>query len=159
MKCSLGISNFLEEISSLAHSILFFYFFALITEEGFLISPCYFLNSALKWVYSLFFLASLFTAICEASSDNHLAFLHVFFLGMFLITGSYVMNHSSSGTLSIKINPFLSISPFDCKIAMYLIYVIPEWSIGFPYFLQFKSEFSNKEFMSRATVSCQSYFC
>ena len=33
--------NFLEEISSLSHSIVFLYFFALITEEGFLISPCY----------------------------------------------------------------------------------------------------------------------
>ena len=32
MKCSLGISNFLE-ISSLFHSIVFLYFFALITEE------------------------------------------------------------------------------------------------------------------------------
>ena len=41
MKCSLGISNFLEEISSLSHSIVFLYFFALITEEVFLISPCY----------------------------------------------------------------------------------------------------------------------
>ena len=40
MKCSLGISNYLEEISSLSHSIVFLYFFALITEEGFLISPC-----------------------------------------------------------------------------------------------------------------------
>ena len=38
-KCSLGISNFLEEISSLSHSIVFLYFFALITEEGFLSSP------------------------------------------------------------------------------------------------------------------------
>ena len=38
-KCSLGISNFLEEISSLSHSV-FLYFFALITEEGFLIAPC-----------------------------------------------------------------------------------------------------------------------
>ena len=33
MKCSLGISNFLE-ISSLPHSIVFLYFFALITEEA-----------------------------------------------------------------------------------------------------------------------------
>ena len=41
MKCSLGISNFLKEISSLSHSIVFLYFFALIAEEGFLISPCY----------------------------------------------------------------------------------------------------------------------
>ena len=41
MKCSLGICDFLEEISSLSHSIVFLYFFALITEDGFLISPCY----------------------------------------------------------------------------------------------------------------------
>ena len=41
MKCSLGISNFLEEISSLSHSIVFLYFFALIAEEGFVFSPCY----------------------------------------------------------------------------------------------------------------------
>ena len=41
MKRSLGISHFLEEIASLSHSIVFFYFFALITEEVFLISPCY----------------------------------------------------------------------------------------------------------------------
>ena len=34
MKCSLGISNFLEEISSPSHSIVFFYFSALITEGG-----------------------------------------------------------------------------------------------------------------------------
>ena len=37
----LGISNFLEETSSLSHSIVFLYLFALITEEGFFISPCY----------------------------------------------------------------------------------------------------------------------
>ena len=41
MKCSLGISNFLEEISILSHPVVFLYFFALITEEGFLISPSY----------------------------------------------------------------------------------------------------------------------
>ena len=38
-KCSLVISNFLE-ISSLSHSVVFLYFFALIAEEGFLISSC-----------------------------------------------------------------------------------------------------------------------
>ena len=27
------------------------------------------------------------------------------------------------------------------------LHFIAEWSIGFPYFLQFKSEFGNKEFM------------
>ena len=41
MKCSLGICNFLEEISRFSCSIVFLYFFALIPGEGFLISPCY----------------------------------------------------------------------------------------------------------------------
>ena len=45
--------------------------------------------SAFKWVYlsfsPLLFTSLLFTAICKASSDNHLAFLHFFFLGMVLI--------------------------------------------------------------------------
>ena len=103
MKRSLGISNFLEEISSLSHSIVFFYFFALITEEGF-ISPCYSLELCIQWVYISFSplpLASLlFSAICKASSDNHFAFLHFFLLGMVLITASCTMLHSSSGTLS-----------------------------------------------------------
>ena len=47
MKCSLGISYFLEEISSLSHSVLFLYFFALIAEEGF-ISSCYSLEQLKK---------------------------------------------------------------------------------------------------------------
>ena len=50
MKCSLGISNILEEISSLSHSIVFLYFFALVTEEGFLISPCYSLELCIQYV-------------------------------------------------------------------------------------------------------------
>ena len=41
MKCFLGMSNLLEEISSLSHSVVFLRFFGLITEEGFLICPCY----------------------------------------------------------------------------------------------------------------------
>ena len=36
---------------------------------------------------------------------------------------------------------------------------LTEWSSGFPYFLQFKSEFGNKEFMVCATVSSRSCFC
>ena len=42
MKYSLGISNFLEETSRLAHSVVFLYFFALIIVEGFLISLLFF---------------------------------------------------------------------------------------------------------------------
>ena len=70
-------------------------------------------NSALKWVDHSFTplpLASLlFSAICKASSDNHFAFFHFFFLGMVLITASYIMSwtsvHSSSGTMSIISDP------------------------------------------------------
>ena len=47
MRFSLGISNLLEEISSLSQSIVFLYFSALIAEEGFLISPCYSLDFCL----------------------------------------------------------------------------------------------------------------
>ena len=78
----LGISNCLEDISSLSHSIVFLYFFALITEEVFLISPCILWNSAFKWVYlsssPLLFTCLLFTAICKASSDSHFAILLTF---------------------------------------------------------------------------------
>ena len=38
MKYPLGICNFLEHISSLSNFVVFLYFFALSTEEGFLIS-------------------------------------------------------------------------------------------------------------------------
>ena len=139
MKCSLGISNFLEEISrlshsmvrlllllssfshvwlcatpwtvafqappsmgfsrqeywsgvpspSMSHSIVVLYFFALITEEGFLISPCYSLElcnkMGISFLLSLLFSSLLFTAICKASSESHCAFLHFFFLVMVLI--------------------------------------------------------------------------
>ena len=55
MKCSLGISNFLEEISSLSHSVAFLYFFALIVEEGFLITPCYSLELCIQMGLSFLF--------------------------------------------------------------------------------------------------------
>ena len=46
-----------------------------------------------------------------------------------------------------QIQSLKSSSHFHCIILRDLIQVIPEWSSGFPYFLQFKSEFGNKEFM------------
>ena len=55
MKRSLAISNFLEEISSLSHSVLFLYFFALITEEGFLISSCYSFELCIQMLISFLF--------------------------------------------------------------------------------------------------------
>ena len=52
MKCSLGVSNFLEEISSFSHSVVFLYFFALIAEEGCLISSCYSLELCIQMLIS-----------------------------------------------------------------------------------------------------------
>ena len=69
MICSLGISNFLEEISSLSHLIAFLYFFALTTEEGFLISPCYSLELCIQMGMSFFF---------------SFAFLYLFFSQLFV---------------------------------------------------------------------------
>src|SRR5574341_1199373 len=113
MKCSLGISDFLEEIPSLSHSVVFLYFFALITEEGFLISSCYFLELCIQmfisFLFSFAFASLLFTAICKASPDSHFAFLHFFSMGMVLIPVSCTVSrtsfHSSSGTLSIRSRP------------------------------------------------------
>ena len=86
MKYSLGISNFLEEISSLSQSIVFLYFFALIAEEGFLTSPCYSLELCIQMgMSSLFYFAFaslLFKSICKASLENHFIFV-IFIIVMF----------------------------------------------------------------------------
>ena len=97
--------NFLEEFSSLSHSVVFFYFFALITEEGFLTSPCYSLELCIQMGISSIFpllFTSLFTAICKASSDSHFAFLHFSWGWSWSIscTMSRTSVHSSTGTLS-----------------------------------------------------------
>ena len=97
----------------LSRSIVFLYFFLLITEEGFLISPAIFWILTFIWVYLSFFpfpfICLLFSAICEASSNNYFAFFHFFFLGMVLITVSCTMSqtsiHSSSGSQSISSSP------------------------------------------------------
>ena len=103
------VSNFLEEISSLSHSIVFLYFFALIIEKGFLISPCYFLERCIQMGISFLFPFAFCFSSFHSSSDSHFAFLHFFFLGMVLIIAYYIMSqtsiHCSSGSLSIKSNP------------------------------------------------------
>ena len=104
MKSSLGISDFLEEISSLPILLFSSISFHWSLRKAFLSLFAILWNSAFKWVYISFsplpFTSLLFTAICKASSDNHF----VFFLGMVLLTTSYTVLqasiHSSSGTLS-----------------------------------------------------------
>ena len=55
MKWSLGISKILEEISSVSHSVVSLYFFALIAEEGCLISLCYSLDLCIQMGISFLF--------------------------------------------------------------------------------------------------------
>ena len=55
MKFSFGISDFLEEFPSLSYSVVFLYFFALIAEEGFLISSCYSLELCIQMLISFLF--------------------------------------------------------------------------------------------------------
>ena len=109
MKCSLGTSDFLEEISTLSPSIVSLYFFAVIIEKAFPISPCYSLELCIQMGISFLFSVALHfffhsIDVCKAFSDNHFAFFHFFFLGTVLITASCTMLqtfvHSSSGTLS-----------------------------------------------------------
>ena len=98
MKCSLGISRFFEEIFSLYYSIVSFYFFALINEAGFLLSPCYSLELCIEMDISfllLLCLSLLFSAIFKKSSDNHFAFLHFFFWGDGLTTTFCIMPQTS----------------------------------------------------------------
>ena len=83
-------------------------------------------NSAFKWEYLSFsplpLTSLLFSAICKSSSNNYLAFLHLFLLGKLLIIASctklWISIHSSSGTLSDLI-PWLC--HFHCIIIRDLI--------------------------------------
>ena len=83
MECSLAISNFLEEISSLL--ILLFSSISLhcSLKKAFLSLLAILWNSAFRWVHHslspLPFTSLLFSAICKTSLDNHFAFLHSFF--------------------------------------------------------------------------------
>ena len=108
------------------------------------------------------FCVSLFLAICKASSDNHFAFLHLFFLGDDL--DHCLLYNVLSLSLQFFRHSYLSdIIPWIyLSLRLYnhkdLILVIPECSSGFPHFLQFKSEFGNKEFMIWATGNSQVLF-
>ena len=121
MKCSLGISNFLEEISSLSHSIYCFPLFLCIDHWGRLsyvsLELLILWNAVFKWVYRPFsplpFGSLLFSAICKASSDDYFVFLHFFPLGIVLImapcTMLWISVHSYLGTTSDLI-PWICLS-------------------------------------------------
>ena len=82
---SLGTFNFLEEISSLSHSIVFLSFFVLFTLEGFLI----FLSSLWNPAFRLVYLSR--SPLPFPSFLSYFAFLYFFFFGMVLIITSCTM--------------------------------------------------------------------
>ena len=89
MKFSVGISNFLEEISVLSHSIVLLHFFALITEEGFLMSLLFFgtlHSSRYNFPFLLCFSLLIFSQLFVRPPQT--AILHFSFLGVVLITAS-----------------------------------------------------------------------
>ena len=112
------------------------------------------------FLFSFAFHFSSFWAICKASSDNHFAFLHFFFLDMVLVTASctilWTSICSSLGTLSDLI-PWIYLSLLLCNHKR--IDLGHTWKAKWFSLLQFKSEFCNKEFMIWAAVSSRSCFC
>ena len=144
MKCSLGISNVLQEIASLSHSIVLLYFFALITGEGFLIFPCYFLELCIQMGVSFLFSFALhfssFLSYFSGLLRQPFCLFAFLFLGdgldhclLYNVTNlcPQFFRHSVYQIQSLK-----SISHFHWIIIRDLIQVIPEWSSGFPHFLQ-----------------------
>ena len=106
MKCSLGISNFLEEI--LVFPILLFSSISLqyLLRNAFICLLAILWRFALRWVYLSFspmpFASLLFSATYTASSDNRFAFSHFFFLVLIIASCTMLWTsvRSSSGTLS-----------------------------------------------------------
>ena len=135
------ISNFLKEIFHLSHSTVFLDFFALIMEEGFLISPCYSLELCIQMGISFFFILPCLSLLFSSISSSFFFFLFFsqlflgllrqsfclfafLFLRMVLITTSCAMLwtfvHSSLGALSTRYNP-LNLCHFHCKIIRNLV--------------------------------------
>ena len=144
MKCSLGISNFLEELSGLSHSIVLLYFFALITEEGFYLSFLLFgsLHSDRYIFPFLSFLLLLFFSLFVRPPQTTIL--------PFCISSSWgwswslpPVQNDEPPSIVLQALCLSDLIPRIClTLPLYnhrdLIYVIPEWSSGFPYFLQFK---------------------
>ena len=167
MKISLGISNFCEEMN-LSHSIVALYFFSLITEEGFLISPCYslelWIQMSISFLFFLLCLSLLFFSQLFVSprQTNILPFAFIFLangLDHCLLYNVMNLHPQFFRHCVYQTQSLVSICHFHCIIVRDFIQVIPEWSSGFPYFLQFMSEFGNKVFVIWAIVRSQSCFC
>ena len=83
MKYSLGISNFLEEISSLSYSIVFHFVFIVYLRFSYFSLLFFGTLHSVGCVFLFLLWLFLFLAVCKASSDNHFAFHISFSWGWF----------------------------------------------------------------------------
>ena len=101
MKCSLGISDFLEEIASLSHSVVFLYFFALIAEGGFLNSSCYSLEICIQMgrssLFSPCFLLLFFSSLSITSEYSGMISFRMDWLDLLSVQGTLksLLQHQS----------------------------------------------------------------
>ena len=119
MQCSLGVSNFLEEISNLSHSIVFpsffsfFFFLHCSLRKAFLSISLLFFGTLHSdgciFPFLLCLLLLFFPQLFVRPPQTTVLLFYFFVLGMVLITASCTMLrtsiHSSSSTLSIRSNP------------------------------------------------------
>ena len=111
MKCSLGISNFLEEISSLSRSVVVLYFFALIAEAAFLSLLAILWNSAFRCL-CLSFSPLLF------ASHGWLVFFCLYIcttppLPIHLLIDIYVLAIMNSVAVNLGVHRSLQVSVFS----------------------------------------------
>ena len=110
-------------------------------------------------LFSFAFSISPFFTYFKASSDKHFAFLHFFFLGWSWSLPPVQWNEPPTIVLQalclsdVILWIYFSLPVYNCKG-----FDLGHTS-GFPYFLQFKSQFCHKNFMIWATVSSCSHFC
>ena len=158
MKCSLGISNFLEEIYSLSHSVVFLYFFALIAEEGFLIFSCYSLELCIQMLIS--FLCSfafitvyflLLISQSQASISTPAIFHYIFIIG-FLSSNTVGNAHSVWATLSL---PLLKVCAFPVALPGNCLKQV----LGCVHFPGLSHSGSGSRVVDKGTDSVGSVFC
>ena len=110
-------------------------------------------------LFSFAFSISPFFTYFKASSDKHFAFLHFFFLGWSWSLPLVQWNEPPTIVLQalclsdVILWIYFSLPVYNCKG-----FDLGHTS-GFPYFLQFKSQFCHKNFMIWAIVSSHSCFC
>ena len=149
MKCSLGISNFLEEISSLSHSVVFLYFFALIAEEGSYLFLLFFgtLHSdAYIFPFLLCFSPLFFWQLFVRPPQTAILLFCSSFPWGWSWSLSPVQCHKPPSIVhqALCLSDLIPWIYFSLPLYSHKGFNLGHTSNSFPYFLQFKPEFCNR---------------